>query len=208
VARRPTRRCGYARFNRGLVAFWRTPWVPQRPSAAFATHLSAHSVGRRQIEQTQTFSLLTELAIALGGFAGVAAAFGGRDRAYSISERIRLMTIFLSAGGALAGSLCVLAFASAGALAGPAFVWASALAAIAQLAHLRIVPTAYRLAIDPEASTLGSTLALLIAYVAVSLGLLLMNAAVWREAWPLVAAFSVQLVWGLWVFFRILTQRD
>ena len=102
----------------------------------------------------------------------------------------------------------MLAFASAGVLAAPAFVWASALGAISQLAHLRLVPIAYRLAIDPEASTVGSTLALLIAYIAVSLGLLLMNAAVWREGWPLVAAFSVQLVWGLWVFFRILTQRD
>jgi hypothetical protein len=69
------------------------------------------------------------------------------------------------------------------------------------------VPIAYRLAIDPEASTVGSTLALLIAYITVSLGLLFMNAVVWREGWPLVAAFSVQLVWGLWVFFRILTQR-
>lgn len=87
-------------------------------------------------------------------------------------------------------------------------MWASALGATSQLSHLLIMPRAYRLAIDPMASTVGSTLALLMVYVAVSLGLLLLNATVWREAWPLVAAFSVQLVWGLWVFSRILTQRD
>jgi hypothetical protein len=166
------------------------------------------SVRRHKIDQTQIFSLLAELALALGGFTGVAAAFGGRDRTYTVSERTRLITIFLSAGGALAGSLCVLTFASTGTLASSAFVWASVLGATSQLLHLWIMPRAYRLAIDPKASTLGSTFALLVVYVAVSLGLLLLNATVWREAWPLVAAFSVQLVWGLWVFSRILTQRD
>ena len=168
----------------------------------------ARSVGRHEIDHTQIFSLLAELALALGGFTGVAAAFGGRDRTFTIAERTRLITIFLSAGGALAGSLCVLTFASADALATSAFVWASALGATSQLLHLLIIPRAYRLAIDPKASTVGSTLALLVVYVAVSLGLLLVNAIVWREAWPLVAAFSVQLVWGLWAFSRILTQRD
>ena len=166
------------------------------------------SVRRHEIDQTQIFSLLAELALALGGFTGVAAAFGGRDRTYTIAERIRLITIFLSAGGALAGSLCVLTFASAGALGTSTFVWASALGASSQLSHLLLMPRAYRLAIDPKASAVGSTFALLVTYVAVSLGLLLLNATVWREAWPLVAAFSVQLVWGLWVFSRILTQRD
>ena len=70
------------------------------------------------------------------------------------------------------------------------------------------MPLAYRLAIDTKASTVDSTFAVLIAYVAVGVGLLLLNVTVWREAWPLAAAFSVQLVWGLWVFSRILTQRD
>jgi len=32
--------------NRCLVAFWHQPWMPQRPSAACATRLSAQSVIR------------------------------------------------------------------------------------------------------------------------------------------------------------------
>jgi hypothetical protein len=98
----------------------------------------------------------------------------------------------------------VLTFASAGALDTSAFVWASLLGVTSQLLHLPLVPRVYRLA----DSTVGWTLALVLLYIAVSLGLHLLNAIVWREAWPLVAAFSVQLVWGLWVFARILTQRD
>jgi len=77
-----------------------------------------------------------------------------------------------------------------------------------QLLHLVFVRGAYRLAFDPEASTSLATLSILIGYIFTSFGLLAMNAAYWREAWPLAAAFSIQLVWGLWLFSRILTHRN
>ncbi len=51
--RRPTRRCGTARSNRGLMASWHQHWVPQRPSTACATQLSAWSVGRQEPESRQ-----------------------------------------------------------------------------------------------------------------------------------------------------------
>jgi len=66
---------------------------------------SAHAAERRsvrphEIEQNpDIFSLLAELALGLGGFTGVAAAFGGPERAYTAAERMRLLSIFLSAGG-------------------------------------------------------------------------------------------------------------
>jgi hypothetical protein len=54
-----------------------------------------------------TFSLHAELALGLAGFAGVTAAFGGRDREYSGARLLRLSGIFQTAGCVLAGSLCV-----------------------------------------------------------------------------------------------------
>ncbi|MGH0029313.1 MAG: hypothetical protein ACQGVC_05955 [Myxococcota bacterium] len=46
----------------------------------------------------EPFALLAELAIALAGFAGVAAAFAGKERAYGPSERLRLFSLFLDSG--------------------------------------------------------------------------------------------------------------
>ena len=170
--------------------------------------LSARSFRRHEIEQTETFSLLAELALGLGGFSGVAGAFGGRDRSYTAAERIRLLSIFLAAGGALAGSLCVLTFASAGGSIASAYTWASLLAATVHLAHLSLMPATYRLVINPEASTSMPVFALALAYICICLGLLGANLIVWREAWPLSAAFSIQLTFGLFLFARILTQRN
>jgi len=41
--------------NRCLVAFWHQPWMPQRPSAACATRLSAQSVGPMKDERVNKF---------------------------------------------------------------------------------------------------------------------------------------------------------
>ena len=38
----------HSAFQSILIAFWHQPWVPQRPSAACATQLSAQSVGRHR----------------------------------------------------------------------------------------------------------------------------------------------------------------
>jgi hypothetical protein len=168
----------------------------------------ARSVRRHEIEQTETFSLLAELALGLAGFTGIAGAFGGRDRSYSTAERIRLLSIFLAAGGALAGSLCVLTFASAGGSETSAYIWASLIAATVLLAQLSGIPASYRLAIDPHASTSMPVLAFALAYLLVCLGLLGANLVVWREAWPLAAAFSLQLTFGVFLFARILIQRN
>jgi hypothetical protein len=61
------------------------------------SQLSRGSVRRYVIEQSETFSLLAELALALGGFTGVAAAFEGRDRAFTLAERTRFLAIFVAA---------------------------------------------------------------------------------------------------------------
>lgn len=56
------------------------------------------------ISHPDSFSLLAELAMALAGFSGVAAAFSGRDRSYQSTEFIRLVSLFLTSGVVFAGS--------------------------------------------------------------------------------------------------------
>ncbi len=52
-----------------------------------------------------TFALIAELALALAGFGGVAAAFGGRDRSYAPVEMTRIRVLFSHAFLALSTSL-------------------------------------------------------------------------------------------------------
>ena len=46
------------------------------------------------IEHVDTFHLLAEIAIAIAGFAGVASAFGGRDKQYRDAELLRIRRLF------------------------------------------------------------------------------------------------------------------
>jgi hypothetical protein len=121
---------------------------------------------------------------------------------------MRLLSIFISAGGALAGSLFVLTFTSSGASATAAYAYASVIGAGSPLLHISFVRGTYGLAFDPEASTSVALVVLLVGFIVTTFGLLAVNAAYWREAWPLAAAFSIQLVWGLWLFSRLLTRRN
>jgi hypothetical protein len=160
------------------------------------------------IEQSETFSLLAELALALGGFTGVAAAFGGRDRAFTLAERTRLLAIFVAAGVVLAGSLCVLVAPSTGATAGFTYAAASLLGAAVLLPYSRVIPRAYSLAVDPAATTSFVVLGVAICQLVVCVALLGGNLVWWRQPWPLSVAFSIQLLWGLYLFARILGQRN
>ncbi len=167
------------------------------------------SIGRHEIEQTETFSLLAELALGLAGFTGVAGAFGGRDRAYSNADRVRLQSIFLAAGCVLVGSLCVLTLTAAGWAPGQSYRWGGLSAAAILIPYFyRTLPQGYTLARDPDASTSIRVFALASAQNVVSVCLLAGNFIAWREAWPLFGAFSIQLTWGLFLFSRILTQRN
>ena len=171
--------------------------------------MSRETVGRHEIEQTETFSLLAELALGLAGFTGVAGAFGGRDRVYSNADRVRLQSIFLAAGCVLVGSLCALTLIAAGWSPGQSYRWSSLLAAAVLTPFLyRVQPQAYALARDPDASTSIGIFSVASAQNVVSMCLLAGNFIAWREAWPLFGAFSIQLTWGLFLFSRILTQRN
>jgi len=70
------------------------------------------------------------------------------------------------------------------------------------------LPHGYAFAKDPEASTSIEIMAIASAVVIVSVFLLAGNFFVWREAWPLFGAFSIQLIWGLFLFARVLMVRE
>ncbi len=152
--------------------------------------------------------MLAELALGLAGFTGVAAAFGGRDRSYSDPDRARLLSIFLSAGCVLVGSLCALTLTSAGWSSGQSYRWSSLPAAAVLIpSFYSVIPQSYAFAKDPDATTSFAIVAIAVVANGVSVLLLAGNFIVWGEAWPVFGAFSIQLAWGLFLFARVLMVR-
>jgi hypothetical protein len=168
------------------------------------------SVGRQDIDHLETFSLWAELAIGLAGFTGVASAFGGRDREYATTERVRLDGILLMTGSVLMGSLCVLTLTGAGTSASATYAWASAVSGALQALHLspRRAYRSYSLVTSSESSTSGWIYWQAIILIATCVFVFAGNIFIWREAWPLYAAFSLQLGWALFLFWRFLTHRN
>lgn len=174
-----------------------------------ASQLSARSVGRHVVEHADTFSLFAELALGLCGFTGVAATFGGRDRNYSVLDKVRIEAIFTLAGSVMLGSLAVQTVSASASSSATAFGWGSLIAAAVlcrtvYTALTRAVP----LARDPASS---STLSIAVVVVSLTMACFLIhvaNLAVWRGAFLLFLAFSLQLAWALFLFARILTQRN
>jgi hypothetical protein len=151
---------------------------------------------------------VAELAVGLAGFTGVAAAFGGRDRKYSDPDRVRLLAIFFSAGCVVVGSLCALTLSSAGWSSGQSYRWSGLPAAAVLIpSFYSVVPQSYAFAKDPDATTSFAIVAIAVVANGVSVLLLVGNFIVWSAAWPVLGAFSIQLVWGLFLFARVLMVR-
>jgi len=148
------------------------------------------------------------LALALAGFTGVAAAFGGRDREFESIDHNRLVAIFVAAGSVLAGCLTVLTLSSAEVTSSTICVWASLVAvSILPPNYFLLIPGTYGYWRDPDTSTRGWVFAIVLAQFGVCLLLLTGNVFIWRAIWPLTAAFSIQLIYGLFIFARVLIVR-
>ncbi len=156
-----------------------------------------------------SFALIAELALALAGFSGVASAFGGRDRSYQPVERQRLVSLFAAAGIALAGAASVDTMASAGLPSQQVFTIASALVfiltAVTLLPYLR---KGMRFVRDPNSSTTPWVLAVSFGIILAVLALSAANVALGGRAWPLIGGLYLLLLYGLWMFTRILTLRN
>ena len=153
------------------------------------------------------FELFAELSLALAGFTGVAASFGGRDREFRPIEVSRIAGIFWFAGISLVDALIVISLAYAEVPDTQATSVASFVAGLLVLALVSFIfPPVVRLYRAGESTTSGSYLASASCFMA-SLFVLYMWATFFsREPWPLVVGISVQLVWGLWIFSRLLLR--
>jgi hypothetical protein len=152
-----------------------------------------------------TFELLSEIAIAVAGFAGVAAAFGGRDRSFEPIELVRLTALFQYSGAVLGGCFGLLALVAAGlSSAGAIRVVSIAEALIYGALAFTALPRAYRLYKD--ASTVPGRVYFVSGTYAVFIPLLIGNGAVLASEWPLIVVFAGSLLMGLWLFHGLLTK--
>lgn len=162
-----------------------------------------------KIEQYSIFEVLAELGLALAGFAGVGSAFGGRFREYGKIDLIRLMVLFLAAGSVVAGSLAVLTLASYGIDDATNFsVVSAALALILGVAGVPLLLAAYRTVKDPEIVAPTWVFAIGIIYLLIVESLYVQNIIKGGESSPLIAAFSLSLVYGLWMFTRLMVRHN
>lgn len=167
------------------------------------------TVGRHSIEAESTFGLIAELAVGLAGFAGVAAAFGGRDRAYAPVELTRLRALFVHAALVLASSLLGTTLLWLGLPLNQASFWSAALGLAGEVpAAIYFSSHAYRYVVDPEATTGWPAFLLTVVPAWLAAALLACGLARGGSMGLLVAGLSTQLLFGLWLFTRILTQRN
>jgi hypothetical protein len=155
-----------------------------------------------------TFALIAELALALAGFGGVAAAFGGRDRSYAPVEMTRIRVLFSHAFLALSTSLLAIGLLFT-TTTEAACRWASVAGLLSQTPTsaylLRLV---YRHTANQD-TTPGwhGFLFSLASMVAIPL-LFGASIASGGSSVLLVFALSTQLLYGLWIFMRLLIHRN
>jgi len=154
------------------------------------------------------FALIAELALALAGFGGVAAAFGGRDRSYAPVEMTRLRVLFTNAFLALSTSLLAIGLLFV-TTTETACRWASVAGLLSQaptsVYFLRLV---YQHTVNQETTpgwrAFFFSLAAMIA-IPVLFGTSIASGG---SSALLVFALSTQLLYGLWIFTRLLIHRN
>jgi hypothetical protein len=161
------------------------------------------------IEQFSAFELLAELGLGLAGFAGVAAAFGGRAREYGKVDLSRLMVLFVCAGSVVVGSLAVITLAALGIEGETILVIVSvAMALIAAAAAFPLFRQAYRNTRNMPDMAPPYVLVAAAIYLITFESLLVLNIFKGGKPGFLLAAFSLSLIYGLWVFVRLMTRPN
>jgi len=156
----------------------------------------------------ELFGLIAELAIALAGFAGVAAAFAGRERTFEPTERIRLLALFLNSGTILSGCGGVFILTLAGASADLTFrVVGLATGFLFGTPGVVWSARAYQAARDPGSTSETWALHLNSIYVFIVIACCAGTALI-GSAYLLATAFWIQLVYSLWMFWRLLTRKN
>ena len=155
-----------------------------------------------------TFELLSEVAIAVAGFAGVASAFGGRDRSFGPIDLLRLTALFQYSGVVLGGCFALFTFEATGLGPSISFGVVSLAAAILYgLLAFSTLPRAYRLATSEETSTSPGRIYFIAATHFIFVPILTFNAVVLSREWPIIVVFSSSLLIALWLFHGLLTRK-
>jgi hypothetical protein len=155
----------------------------------------------------EAFTLLAELSLALAGFTGVAASLGGRDREFREIERIRMIAIMQFSAISLGPALMAIALLDAGVVSDRAYgvtIFATLCALIAT--YLYQFPRVRRLFKDGESSTTKGFLGIALLFFGCLAALYGWALFFERTSWPLVVGISLQLMWGLWSFARLLLR--
>jgi hypothetical protein len=155
-----------------------------------------------------TFALIAELSLGLAGFAGVAAAFGGRDRSYAPVEISRLRVLFTHAFLALATSLFAIGLLFA-TNTETACLWASVAGVLSQTpTSAYFVHVVYKHTANKE-TTPGWRAFFFSATAMLAMPLLFATSiAMGGSSALLIFALSTQLLYGLWIFMRLLIHRN
>jgi hypothetical protein len=155
------------------------------------------------------YSLLAELAIALAGFTGVSSAFAGRERLFRPMERTRLQAVLLGSSSVLAGCLALYSANSLGFADAEAASISAAVGILLTFPVLAfLVPAGFRHMKDPDSTTEVWVLFAVSAYGLVLLALFGTVALQKGDPDLLVVGFSLQLLFGLWMFVRLLTRPN
>ena len=150
-------------------------------------------------------SLFAELSLGLAGFAGVGAAFAGRNREFRPMERSRLLSVVSLSASVLAGSLAYVSVSFASESASLRASAATSLAASLGMLLLIVPPlirARSRSSTESERWVLPASIGLLV----VAALLYAFNTWIPTSFSLLAAAFSLQLLHALWLFVRLLTR--
>ena len=124
-------------------------------------------------------------------------------------DLIRLMVLFLSAGSVVAGSLAILTLASYGFDEATNYsIVSAALTLILGIAGIPLLMAAYRTVKDPDIVAPSWVFVIGIAYLVSLETLYVQNLFNRGESSPLIAAFSLSLVYGLWMFTRLMVRHN
>ena len=156
----------------------------------------------------ELFQLFVEISVALLGFTGVVAAFGGRSREFTELEQARLLSVFSSGVPILVCSLSALIGLEAQLSIKDVVRIVGIVGLIIGFAFsLVLLRSATRYVGDENASTDRFDYALAI-FGTILVYTSLFGSIFFMELWMLLLAFSSYLLSGLWVFFRLLTRLN
>jgi hypothetical protein len=154
-------------------------------------------------------NLIAELSVGLAGFAGVASAFSGRDRDYRPTERIRFLAVLQASGTSMAACLAAVTLDHAGVPTATSFrLVAVAFLLIWIVVYLPLLRQAVILARDSESSSSPAAVVITVAHNLLLFAATLLQIARSDLTWPLIFVLSQQLVFGMWMFGRILMRPN